>query len=115
MAQLAGAGAGAGSEGAVDPAAAEVLSFLHSQTDLTLQMVTFEPLDLDSVHIRLASAGSGMGKMHLLSVLDSLAIFVSVGLDARRSKKDKERRGKEKRRQPKGQGRGKRSPSRTPA
>ena len=77
----------------VDPEAYAVQEFLHSETDFHMQMITFEPLDLDQVHARFLSAGgnANITKHRMLEILDALAVFVQIGLQQRAKRKNKKR------------------------
>ena len=77
----------------VDSEAYTVQAFLHSQTDFHMQMITFEPLDLDQVHARFLSTdgNTNITKHRMLEILDSLAIFVQIGLQQRGKRKNKKK------------------------
>lgn len=77
----------------------EVMEYIRNQPDLFMQVLCFEPLDLDVLHARLNDEGKNMSKDELLSILDCNALFISRDSTAKQRVLDKKNEKKDEKKQ----------------
>jgi hypothetical protein len=77
----------------------EVMDYIRSESDLYMQVLCFEPLDVDALQERLKNEGRSISKDELVNILDSNALFISIGCVAKQRTLDKKADKKEQKRQ----------------
>ena len=77
-------------KGTLDPDA--VVAFIRDSWDLYEKVLTFQPIDLDDLHVAMASKGLSISKPKLRGVLDELNIFLTYGQQNPSSSTSRKRR-----------------------
>jgi hypothetical protein len=79
----------------------EVMEYIRNEPDLYMEVICFEPLDVDALHRRLNKNGKIIMKDELVNILDANALFISRDCVAKQRSLDRKNEKKEKREQKK--------------